>query len=62
MPATLLSCQYFESEEVGAGDNFIWKVELLECILQTVRKFLNFKGGVNAVVALGSGDPREAVP
>jgi len=35
-----------------------WKVELIECLVETVRNFPNFKVRINAAVALGSASSR----
>jgi len=42
----------------GMEKNYGWKVELLECLLETVRDFQNFKVRINAAVALGSAASR----
>jgi len=42
----------------GLEKNYVWKVELLECLLETVRNFQNFKVRINAAVALGSAASR----
>eukprot|EP00092_Neocalanus_flemingeri_P101336 GFUD01129574.1.p1 GENE.GFUD01129574.1~~GFUD01129574.1.p1 ORF type:complete len:911 (-),score=287.76 GFUD01129574.1:124-2856(-) len=45
----------------GLEKNYVWKVELLECLLETVRNFQNFKVRINAAVALGSAVSRGAL-
>jgi len=42
----------------GMEKNYVWKMELLECLLETVRDFQNFKVRINAAVALGSAATR----
>ena len=42
----------------GLEKNYNWKVDLLECLLETVRNFQNFKVRINAAVALGSAASR----
>jgi len=45
----------------GLDKNYAWKMELLECLLETVRNFQNFKVRINAAVALGSASSRETL-
>jgi len=42
----------------GMEKNYDWKIELLECLIETVRDFQNFKVRINAAVALGSAVSR----
>jgi len=42
----------------GMEKNYLWKMDLLECLLETVRDFQNFKVRINAAVALGSAATR----
>jgi len=42
----------------GLEKNYSWKIELLECLLETVKDFQNFKVRINAAVALGSAAAR----